>query len=133
MVLAQTQPGDCVTFYPADARMAFQYYVGTGTAARAAPRSVLPVVAWGVVRPFVEDYAIPSRAELAQRSAGCRRMWLISSHEGQPNGPPQSRANRAQWFGLAAELERRFGSGQVHKYGYASVIHVQLMPGRRAR
>ena len=29
-VLAQSRPGDCVTFYPADARMAFQYYVGTG-------------------------------------------------------------------------------------------------------
>jgi hypothetical protein len=129
-VLAQTQPGDCVTFYPADARMAFQYYVGTGAAARAAPRSVVPAIAWGTVRPFVEDYAIPSRAELARRTAGCRRMWLVSSHEGQRNGPAQSRANRAGWFGLAAELERRFGSGHVYKFGYASIIHVQLMPGR---
>jgi mannosyltransferase len=130
-VLAQTKPGDCVTFYPADARMAFQYYVatGTGAAARRAPRSVLPAVGWGVVRPFVEDYAIPSPAELTRRSAGCARMWLISSHEGQPKGPPLSRANRARWFRLAAELERRFGSGQVYKFGYASVIHVQLMPG----
>ena len=130
-VLAQTQPGDCVTFYPADARMAFQYYVGTGAATRAAPRSVVPAIAWGTVRPFVEDYALPSRAELARRTAGCRRMWLVSSHEGQRNGPTQSRANRARWFGLAAELERRFGSGHVYKFGYASVIHVQLMPGRR--
>jgi hypothetical protein len=129
-VLAQTQPGDCVTFYPADARMAFQYYVGTGSATRRAPRSVLPAVAWGVVRPFVEDYAIPTAAELARRSAGCTRMWLISSHEGQPNGPAQARANRARWLGLASELERRFGSGPVDKFGYASVIHVQLMPGR---
>src|SRR6185437_908581 len=129
-VLAQTQPGDCVTFYPADARMAFQYYVGTGAATRREPRSVLPLIPWGVVRPFVEDYAVPSRAELARRSAGCTRMWLISSHEGQPNGPAQSRANRARWFALAAELEQRFGHGQVDKFGYASTIHVQLMPGR---
>lgn len=129
-VLAQTQPGDCVTFYPADARMAFQYYVGTGAATRRAPRSVLPVIPWGVVRPFVEDYAVPSPAELARRTAGCTRMWLISSHEGQPNGPAQSRANRARWFALAAELERRFGHGPVDKFGYASTIHVQLMPGR---
>jgi mannosyltransferase len=132
-VLAQSRPGDCVTFYPADARMAFQYYVGTGAATRRAPRSVLPVIAWGVVRPFVEDYAVPSPATLAGRTAGCRRMWLLSSHEGQPNGPPQARANRARWYRLAGELERRFGSGPVAKYGYASVIHVQLMPGRRAR
>jgi hypothetical protein len=129
-VLAQTQPGDCVTFYPADARMAFQYYVGTGAAARRAPRAVEPVIGWSVVRPFVEDYAIPSPATLARRTAGCERMWLVSSHEGQPNGPPQSRANRARWFRLAAELERRFAAGIVHKYGYASTIHVQLMPGR---
>jgi hypothetical protein len=122
-----------VTFYPADARMAFQYYVGTGAAARRAPRSVLPVLAWGVVRPFVEDYAIPPPAALARRAAGCTRMWLLSSHEGQRNGPPQSRANRARWFGLAAELQRRFGAGPVRKYGYASIIHVQLMPGARGR
>jgi hypothetical protein len=129
-VLAQSEPGDCVTFYPADARMAFQYYVGTGAATRAAPRSVLPVIGWGVVRPFVEDYAIPSGAQLSRRTAGCARMWLVSSHEGQRNGPPVSRANRARWFQLAAQLERRFGRGQVYKFGYASVIHVQLMPGR---
>ena len=86
---------------------------------------------WGVVRPFVEDYAVPSPAQLARRGAGCARMWLISSHEGQPNGPARSRANRALWYGLAAELEGRFGRGQVYKFGYASVIHVQLMPGRR--
>ena len=130
MVLAQSRPGDCVTFYPADARMAFQYYVGTGAATRRAPRSVLPVIPWGVVRPYVEDYAIPSRAQLDRRTAGCTRMWLLSSHEGQPNGPAQSRANRARWFTLAAELQRRFGAGHVEKFGYASVIHVQLMPGR---
>jgi hypothetical protein len=129
-VLAQARPGDCVTFYPADARMAFQYYVGTGADARRAPRSVLPVIGWGVVRPFVEDYSVPSPATLARRTAGCARMWLVSSHEGQRKGPPQARANRARWFRLAAELERRFGSGPVYKYGYASIIHVQLMPGR---
>ncbi len=29
-VLAASRPGDCIAFYPSDARMAFQYYVGTG-------------------------------------------------------------------------------------------------------
>jgi mannosyltransferase len=132
-VLAQSRPGDCVAFYPADARMAFQYYVGTGAAARRAPRAVLPLISWGVVRPFVEDYVVPSPAVLARRTAGCGRMWLISSHEGQPNGPALARAHRAQWFRLAGELQRRFGSGPVRKYGYASVIHVELMPGATGR
>jgi mannosyltransferase len=132
-VLAQAQPGDCIAFYPADARMAFQYYVGTGAGTRRAPRSVLPAAPWGVVRPFVEDYAIPSPAALARRTAGCARMWLVSSHEGQANGPPLARAHRARWFRLASELERRFGSGHVYRFGYASIIHVQLMPGAHGR
>ena len=132
-VLAQSRPGDCIAFYPADARMAFQYYVGNGPAARRAPRAVLPLVSWGVVHPYVEDYAVPTPAELARRTAGCARMWLVSSHEGQPSGPPVARAHRAQWFALSAALRRRFGTGPVTKNGYASVIHVQLMPGRAAR
>jgi mannosyltransferase len=131
-VLAQSRPGDCIAFYPADARMAFQYYVGTGLGVRRAPRAVLPAGPWGVVRPYVEEYAVPSAAELARRTAGCERMWLVSSHEGQPNGPAVARAHRAQWFALSAALRRRFGAGPVTKHGYASVIHVQLMPGRRA-
>ncbi len=132
-VLAQSRPGDCIAFYPADARMAFQYYVRTGPATRRPPRAVLPAAPWGVVRPYVEDYAVPAPAELARRTAGCQRMWLVSSHEGQPNGPPVARAHRAQWFALSAALRRRFGAGPVTKHGYASVIHVQLMPGRAAR
>ncbi|MGZ4165400.1 MAG: glycosyltransferase family 39 protein [Solirubrobacteraceae bacterium] len=132
-VLAQARPGDCVAFYPADARMAFQYYVGSGPATRRAPRSVLPEATWGVVRTYVEDYAVPAPKVLARRTAGCQRMWLVSSHEGQPNGPPLARAHRARWLALSAELQRRFGSAPPAKYGYASVIHVQLMPGRQGR
>ncbi|HEX4012124.1 MAG TPA: glycosyltransferase family 39 protein [Solirubrobacteraceae bacterium] len=133
-ILAEARPGDCIAFYPLDARMAFQYYVGTGRAAVSrAPRSILPVIPWGVVRPYVEDYATLSPAQLARRAAGCRRLWFVSSHEGQPNGPAGARAHRAQWFALGAELARMFGSGPVRKFGYASVIHVQLMPRRGAR
>ncbi|HZE05841.1 MAG TPA: hypothetical protein VE127_11485, partial [Solirubrobacteraceae bacterium] len=131
-VLAQARPGDCVTFYPKDARMAFQYYVGTGAAAdRRAPRSILPVIRWGVVRPFVEQYATLTLPQLGRRAAGCRRMWFITSHEGQPNGPLQSRIHRARYFRLDVRLERLFGLAPVQRYGYASIIHVQLLPGRR--
>ena len=39
-VLDRAAPKDCIAFYPEDARMAFQYYVGTGAMSRArAPRS----------------------------------------------------------------------------------------------
>jgi mannosyltransferase len=129
-VLARARPGDCIAFYPEDGRMAFQYYVGTGTAAaRKAPRSILPVARWGVVTPYVEDYLGLSPSVLARRSAGCRRLWFVSSHEGELNGPQQSRANRALFRRLGGELQRAFGHAKVKQYGYASAVHVQLLPG----
>jgi mannosyltransferase len=129
-VVSRAQPGDCIAFYPEDARNPFHYYVGTGTAAsRRAPRSVLPVVGWGATKPYVEDYTTLSPATLARRSAGCRRLWLVSSHEGDPNGPAESRRHLARYFQLDALLERAFGRGRIEKFGYASVIHVQLLPG----
>ena len=86
-----------------------------------------------MVRPYVEDYATLSPAQLARRVAGCRRLWFVSSHEGQPNGPTEA-LHRARWFALGAELARVFG-GQARcaGSGYASVIHVQLMPAAGAR
>jgi mannosyltransferase len=132
-VLAQSRPGDCIAFYPEDGRMAFQYYVGTrGPATARAPRSILPVIRWGVVGSYVEDYVAPTRSTLARRAQGCRRMWFVASHEGQPNGPTRARAHRAQYLRLDAELERLFGAAPAQDYGYASVIHVQLLP-RKAR
>ncbi len=127
-VLAKSRPGDCIAFYPQDARMAFRYYLGA--AASRAPRSILPAIGWGPVRPYVEDYQTLSAAQIRGRAAGCRRMWLVSSHEGQANGPVQARANRARWLRLRATLERQFGFGPVQRFGYASMIHVTLMPGR---
>jgi mannosyltransferase len=131
-VLARARPGDCIAFYPEDGRMAFQYYLGTGAAAVSrAPRSILPVLRWGAVKPFAEDYVVLSRPAIMRRAEGCRRMWFVSSHEGQLDGPPRSRANRAGYYLLDAELVSIFGWGEIEKYGYASTIHVQLLPGGR--
>ncbi len=128
-VLSRARSGDCIAFYPLDGRMAFQYYIGTGAATvRGAPRSILPVVGWGLVRPYVEDYATLSRRQIAGRGAACRRLWLVSSHEGQPDGPARSRINRGRFLKLRAELERAFGDGPMKQFGYASAVHVQLMP-----
>jgi hypothetical protein len=123
-VLAESRPGDCIAFYPQDARMAFAYYAGRDPSA---PRSILPIINWGVVKPYVESYVSLSAGQLATRAAGCRRMWFVSSHEGQRNGPAAARAHRAQWLALRGELERRFASAPVQVYGYASRIHVQLL------
>jgi hypothetical protein len=127
-VLDRAQPGDCIAFYPEDARMAFQYYVGARGAV--APRSVLPVARWGEVRPYVERYETLSPNQIAAGSAGCLRMWFVSSHEGQPDAPAASLANRARFLKLRGDLERQYGRAPIRKFGYASAIHVQLLPGR---
>jgi hypothetical protein len=110
--------------------MAFQYYVGTSAAAVSrAPRSILPVARWGVVRPYVERYRTLTPGQIARTTAVCRRMWLVSSHEGELDGPPASLANRARFETLRANLERTYGRAPIQKLGYASAIHVQLLPG----
>lgn len=131
-VLAAARPGDCVAFYPEDARNAFRYYVARGGPAAAArtPRSVLPAVGWRETTPFIERYATLSESQIAHLRRSCGRMWFISSHEGQASGPPQARRNRAGWYDLRAHLERAFGAAPVRTLGYASAIHVQLLPGR---
>jgi mannosyltransferase len=128
-VLTRSQPGDCTAFYPLDARVAFEYYAGQSARSLArAPRSVLPVIRWGVVKPYVEDYATLSPAQVSAVAGGCRRLWLITSHEGQPNGP--SARSRSNWFGfiaLRAALERAYGEHDRVQFGYAATIHVDLL------
>jgi mannosyltransferase len=133
-VLARSRPGDCIAFYPEDGRMAFQYYGGTGAAAVGrAPRPILPSLRWGTVRPYVEDYATLAGSQLRRAVAGCRRLWFVSSHEGQRDGPAQSRINRARYLRLDAELERLLGAAPIRTFGYAGAIHVQLLPGSSDR
>ena len=131
-VLAQARPGDCLAFYPLDGRMAFQYYVArTPGGTQRAPRSILPVIAWRRAKSYVEDYQTLSPVQVARRVVACRRLWLVSSHEGQPDGPPLSRAHRAAYFRFDAALQAMFGLSPVQSYGYASTIHVQLLTIRR--
>jgi hypothetical protein len=131
-VQARARPGDCIAFYPLDGRMAFQYYVGTSERAdRRAPRSILPIVPWGSVKPYVERYDTLSPAQIRTRGGGCRRLWFVSSHEGQTDGPAQSLANRARFLELRARLERAFSHASVIQLGYAAAIHIQLL--RRVR
>jgi hypothetical protein len=101
-VLAGERPGDCVAFYPLDGKMPFAYYAGQP------------------VRPYVERYqrpGIPSR---------CVRVWLVASHQGQPNGPATAREHYAAWLAVRDALSRRYGQSTTRSFGYASVIWVQL-------
>ena len=61
-VLAESQPGDCVAFYPLDGRMAVSYYVRERDAEATAPRPVFPTAPWNQVTPYVERYGSLSPA-----------------------------------------------------------------------
>jgi mannosyltransferase len=130
-VLSAARPGDCVVFYPEDGHNPFQYYERTAKPVGAvAPRPELPITGWGEVRSYVERYETLSPAREAALASSCRRLWLVSSHEGQSSGPVRSRRNLRTFNHFRTQLEHRFGKGQIRTYGYASAIHVRLLPGR---
>jgi hypothetical protein len=96
------RPGDCVAFYPLDARMPFAYY------------------AQEPLRPYVERYETP------RLPSGCLRVWLVASHQGSPTGPPGSRAHYARYVAIRAALARAYPRQSTRTFGYASVIWAQL-------
>jgi mannosyltransferase len=130
-VLARAQPGDCIAFYPADARMAFAYYLNKRVGR--APRSILPAAPWSPPRAYVEDYATLPGRQLARLPARCPRLWLVSSHEGQPDGPAGSKANYARYLALRSALAARYAHHQRASVGYAAVVHVALLSAPRPR
>ena len=123
-VLSAARPGDCVVFYPEDGHNPFQYYE------RPMHGSVAALGAAGdamVAGPLLRRALRDRRRALH----GCRRLWLVSSHEGQSHGPARSRRNLRHFNHFRTALEHQFGSGPVKTYGYASAIHVRLLPGRQ--
>ena len=127
LVIARAQPGDCIAFYPSDGRMAFAYYLDAGPrAVTIAPRPVLPALPWDEDKPFVEDYAGLSSSQLVRLPSVCARLWVVSSHEGQRDGPPRSRANLASYLRLQAALARAYAGRVQRSFGYASPVRVEL-------
>jgi mannosyltransferase len=106
-VTASERPGDCVAFYPLDARMPFAYYSGDR------------------VNPYVERYETP------RLPAGCPRVWLVSSHQGLPSGTATSRAHYSRYVAVRRALTRTYARHRTRAFGYASVIWVELFYGRR--
>jgi mannosyltransferase len=105
-VTASERPGDCLAFYPLDARMPFAYYSGQP------------------VKPYVERYDTPSVP------AKCRRVWLVASHQGLPSGTASSREHFARYAAVRSALTREYGRHSTRTFGYASVIWVELFYGR---
>ena len=122
-MLARSQASDCVAFYPADGRMAFDYYLPSAT--RLTP--VLPAVPWAQIRPYVERYAAPAASQLMRIEAGCPRLWLIASHQGQRDGPPASRVNYARYLTLLHSLAGAYPRHETKAFGWASPVRVELL------
>ena len=128
-VLARSSSSDCAVFYPSDGRMAFRYYLSEPVP-RGAPSPILPAAPWRRSPIYVENYASLTEAQLRALPRRCPRLWLISSHEGQANGPAGARANYARYLRLRAELAREYPRRISTRFGYASPVHIELFePG----
>ncbi len=126
-VLSRAQAGDCVAFYPLDNRQPFQYYLA-GASARA-PSPILPSLPLSRARPYVEDYATLSSAQLSALRSRCTRVWLLTSHEGTVGGPPISRRNYARLNALLAGLRGEYPAESRQTFGTAKTVAVTLFTG----
>jgi hypothetical protein len=88
---------------------------------------VLPTAPFTEVRAYVEDYATLSATQLSAVKADCPRLWFISSHQGQPDGPAGSRANLARYRALRAALTASYPTSATRYFGYAAPVRVQLL------
>ena len=135
--VVRSTPADrpaCIAFYPQDGREPFDYYLlraaaSTGAAGGVAPglRSVLPVLPWRTVRPYVEVYGTLSTGQLALIATQCPRLWLVASHKGQAGGTHQSLVNLRRYQQLQQDLRALYPHTAARTFGWASPIHVLLL------
>ena len=120
----------CVAFYPQDGREPFQYYTQGRSMAGFTP--ILPTEGWAVVKPHVEQYLLGNPGLLAGITSRCARLYFIYSHNGQPNGPPQSRLNFQRFVRLERMLVADYhGNSMTRSFGYAAAVNVQLFSAVR--
>jgi hypothetical protein len=120
----------CVAFYAQDGRESFDYYLRVGHAGSADPAPdltpVFPRLGWATVKPFVEQYATLDSAKVSTISSRCSRLWLVASHEGQPDGTAQSRADLARFRTLKRTLDSAYPHVSRRVFGWASPVSVFL-------
>jgi mannosyltransferase len=122
-VMGHERPGDCLAFYPSDNRQAFKYYLRRD---ETPPEPILPAVPWGRIRSFVEDYSSLTPRQVTALPNQCRRVWLVSSHEGRAGGAPLSRGNYLRYVALTDGLARRYRRAQTLSFSPQRVVTVTL-------
>jgi hypothetical protein len=129
-VAAQSQGSKlaCVAFFPQDGRNPFDYYMirnrltpGNGVTT-ADLRPVWPTVPFATIKPYVERYALPSRAQLNKIITGCPTLWLVASHVGDAQGPPLSQFHVLGYERLITALNSRYPSALMTLFGRPSQL-----------
>lgn len=126
-VLTSAGSGDCVAFYPLDGRMVFDYYVRTGGQELRAPLPANPVTPWYRIRPFVEDYGVPSLGTIDRVLSTCPRLWLLASHQGELTGPPGSRSDFIRYRLLQVILQGAYPHHRFNHFSRSARIDVELL------
>jgi mannosyltransferase len=130
VVLRDSRPGDCIAFYPLDARMPFRYYLPAGASP---PRAILPALPWPQVRSFVEDYSTLSPSQVSMVTASCNRIWLVSSHQGKGDGTSTGWHHYLRFLLLRQRIGRGYRHWQTGAFGAEHLIDVDLFSAPRGR
>jgi uncharacterized membrane protein len=122
-VARASRSGDCILFYPQDGRMLFDYYRRDDPAIQRL-NPVLPDAPWGVIRPYVEQYSVPSAGRRRHIERSCLRLWVVASHQGHRPGPLASERDLARYTALLADLGHDYRHHRQWAFGYAARIYV---------
>ena len=87
---------------------------------------MLPAAPFSNSRAYIEDYATLPPRRLRPLPQSCTRLWLVSSHEGQPTGTAGSRANYSRYVALRASLSAEYPRSRVRSFGFAAPVTVEL-------
>jgi hypothetical protein len=63
---------------------------------------------------------------LSRIESACPRLWFVSSHRGQKNGPAASRSDYLRYEALLGSLTRGYARNRTVSYGWASPVRVEL-------
>ena len=129
-VLHYARQGDCVAFYPADTRTLVVYYMKqSGTAginAEHTLKPILPTVPLNLMPSYVEDYYTLTAKQISAVSGSCKRIWLVSSHQGIPNGTRVSYIHYSRFVRLYNNLARKYPGDSNAVFGWSAPVDVTL-------
>jgi len=130
LLIQNVHHNDCIAFYPADTRTLIVYYLQRdgkkGQKIAQYLKPILPKVALTKMPSYVEDYYSLSPKQLASDAITCPRIWLISSHQGDPYTTKISARHYYRFFDLYRAILRLYPVAHTHTYGWSAPVDVTL-------